>query len=85
MQTSHGKVDTTVVQSIDFSNWQKYNVSIDGSVYDQTDVQTTNIASSTAIKQNGQTANSFPVSSRTHRSRRDRGVEEPYTARDLTL
>jgi Peptide N-acetyl-beta-D-glucosaminyl asparaginase amidase A len=59
VQTSHGKVDTTVVQSIDFSNWQKYNVAIDGSVYDQTVVQTTNIASSTTTKQNGQTTNSY--------------------------
>ena len=59
VQTSHGKVDTKVVQSIDFSNWQKYNVAIDGSVYDQDVKQVTNIASSTTTKQSGKTISSY--------------------------
>jgi len=59
VQTSHGKVDTKVVQSIDFSNWQKYNVAIDGSVYDQTINQVTNISSATTAKQSGKTINSY--------------------------
>ena len=59
VQTSHGKVDTKVDQSIDFSNWQKYNVAIDGSVYDQTVKQATNISSVTTTKQSGTTTNSY--------------------------
>ncbi len=59
VQTSHGKVDTKVVQSIDFSNWQKYNVAVDGSVYDQVVNQFTSIVSSTTTKQNGKTINSY--------------------------
>jgi hypothetical protein len=58
-QTSHGKVDTKVVQSIDFSNWQKYNVAVDGSVFDQTVKQNTSITSATTTKQNGKTTASY--------------------------
>ncbi len=59
VQTSHGKVDTKVVQSIDFSNKQKYNVAVDGSVYDQSVKQITSISSSTTTKQGGKTVNSY--------------------------
>ena len=47
VQTSHGMVDTKVVQSIDFRNWQKYYVTFDGATYDQTVHQNTNISSAT--------------------------------------
>jgi hypothetical protein len=46
-QTSHGMVDTKVVQSIDFSNAQKYYVRTDGSIYDQFVGQDTSISSAT--------------------------------------
>ncbi len=59
VQTSHGKIDTQVVQSIDFTNKQKYNVAVDGSVYDQSVNQTTSIVSSTTTKQSGKTINSY--------------------------
>lgn len=59
VQTSHGKVDTKVVQSIDFSNWQKYNVALDGSVYDQTVKQVTSIYSATATTVSGMTSNRY--------------------------
>lgn len=59
VQTSHGRVDTKVVQSIDFSNWQKYNVALDGSVYDQTVKQITSISSATATMTSGKTTNSY--------------------------
>jgi hypothetical protein len=49
VQTSHGMVDTKVVQSIDFSNWQKYYVTFDGLTYDQTVHQNTSISSVTTI------------------------------------
>jgi hypothetical protein len=45
--TSQGRVDTKVVQSIDFSNAQKYYVRTDGSIYDQYVGQNTSIASAT--------------------------------------
>lgn len=45
LQTSHGKVDTTLRQTIAFSNVQNY--SITASVYGQTIEQNTNIASTT--------------------------------------
>ena len=45
MQTS--QVDTKVVQSIDFRNWQRYYVTFDGATYDQTVHQNTNISSAT--------------------------------------
>jgi hypothetical protein len=45
VQTSHGMVDTKVVQSIDFNNWQKYYVTFDGLTYDQTVHQNTSISS----------------------------------------
>ena len=51
VQTSHGKVDTKIVQSIDFSNKQKYNVAVDGSVYDQGIQQLTSIVSATTTTQ----------------------------------
>ena len=51
VQTSHGKVDTKIVQSIDFSNKQKYNVAVDGSVYDQGIQQLTTIVSATTTTQ----------------------------------
>lgn len=47
VNTSHGTVDTKVVQSIDFSNSQKYYVVLDGSVYDQAIGQATGISSAT--------------------------------------
>ena len=47
VNTSHGTVDTKVVQSIDFSNGQKYYVVLDGSVYDQFVQQNTTISSVT--------------------------------------
>jgi hypothetical protein len=59
VQTSHGNVDTKVVQSIDFSNWQKYNVAVDGSVYDQSVKQITSIVSATTTKQSGKTISSY--------------------------
>ncbi len=51
--TSHGRVDTKVVQSIDFSNAQKYYVRLDGSVYDQFVGQTTTISSATTTQDSG--------------------------------
>lgn len=48
--TSHGRVDTKVVQSIDFSNAQKYYVVLDGSVYDQGIGQSTTISSATTTQ-----------------------------------
>jgi Peptide N-acetyl-beta-D-glucosaminyl asparaginase amidase A len=53
VNTSHGTVDTKVVQSIDFSNAQKYFVYLDGSVDDQTVQQTTTISSATTITNGG--------------------------------
>jgi len=50
VNTSHGMVDTKVVQSIDFSNSQKYYVVLDGSVYDQAIGQTTSISSATTTQ-----------------------------------
>ncbi|MGC2109468.1 MAG: peptide-N4-asparagine amidase [Candidatus Korobacteraceae bacterium] len=47
VNTSHGMVDTKVVQSIDFSNGQKYYVKTDGTVYQQVVDQTTSISSAT--------------------------------------
>ncbi len=51
--TSHGRVDTKVVQSVDFSNGQKYYVRLDGSVYDQSVRQTTSISSVTTTQDSG--------------------------------
>ncbi len=59
VQTSHGKVDTKIVQSIDFSNKQKYNVSVDGSVYDQSVDQSTSIVSATTTTQGGNTVSKY--------------------------
>jgi Peptide N-acetyl-beta-D-glucosaminyl asparaginase amidase A len=53
VNTSHGRVDTKVVQSIDFSNAQKYYVRLDGSVYDQNVGQTTTISSATTTQDSG--------------------------------
>ena len=53
VNTSHGTVDTKVVQSIDFSNAQKYYVHLDGSVYDQYVGQTTTISSVTTTQDSG--------------------------------
>ncbi len=50
VDTSHGRVDTQVSQSIDFGNAQKYYVVLDGSVYDQVIQQGTNIASTTTTQ-----------------------------------
>lgn len=47
VNTSQGRVDTKVVQSIDFSNAQKYYVRTDGSIYDQYVGQDTSISSAT--------------------------------------
>lgn len=52
-QTSHGRVDTKVVQSIDFSNAQKYFVFTDGTVDDQYVGQQTSISSSTTTMDSG--------------------------------
>ena len=51
--TSHGRVDTKIVQSIDFSNAQKYYVVLDGSVYDQYVGQITGISSVTTTQDSG--------------------------------
>ncbi len=51
--TSHGRVDTKIVQSIDFSNAQKYYVVLDGSVYDQYVGQMTGISSVTTTQDSG--------------------------------
>ncbi len=53
VQTSHGTVDTKVVQSIDFTNAQKYYVRTDGSVYDQYVGQSTTISSNTTTQDSG--------------------------------
>lgn len=53
VNTSHGTVDTKIVQSIDFTNNQKYYVLLDGSVDDQTIDQTTTVSSSTTITSGG--------------------------------
>ncbi len=53
VDTSHGRVDTKVVQSIDFSNGQKYYVVLDGSVYDQSIGQKTTISSATTTQDSG--------------------------------
>ena len=58
-QTSHGKVVTRVVQKINFSNAQKYNVATDGSVYDQSVRQTTSITSTTITQEKGSTVRSL--------------------------
>ncbi len=50
VNTSHGKVETDVAQSITFSSAQTYNVYIDGSVYDQTVKQNTGMAAQTSTK-----------------------------------
>ena len=47
VNTSHGLVDTKVVQSIDFNNGQRYYVLLDGSVDNQFVGQITNISSAT--------------------------------------
>jgi hypothetical protein len=52
VQTSHGTVDTKVVQSIEFNNSQRYQVKNDGSIYYQTVAQTTTISSSTTTQDN---------------------------------
>ena len=54
VQTSHGVVDTKVVQSIDFSNAQKYYVRTDGSIYDQYVGQNTTISSATTTTSGAQ-------------------------------
>ena len=57
VNTSHGTVDTKVVQSIDFSNAQKYYVHLDGSVDDQWVGQTTTISSATTTQDSGNILN----------------------------
>lgn len=52
-QTSHGRVDTKVSESIDFSNAQDYFVTTDGSVFDQSVHQTTNIAETVVTRSSG--------------------------------
>ena len=59
VQTSHGKVDTKIVQSVDFSNKQKYNVAVDGSVYDQGIQQMTSIVSAITTTQGGNIISNF--------------------------
>jgi len=51
--TSHGMVDTKVVQSIDYDNGQKYYERTDGSIYDQSVVQGTSISSATTTTNGG--------------------------------
>ncbi len=53
VNTSHGTVDTKVVQSINFSNNQKYFVHLDGTVDDQDVQQTTTISSATTTTNGG--------------------------------
>ncbi|HKD86795.1 MAG TPA: peptide-N4-asparagine amidase [Terriglobales bacterium] len=53
VQTSHGTVDTKVVQSVDFSNGQRYYVTFDGTVYDQAVLQSTTISSATTTNSGG--------------------------------
>ncbi|MGA2905891.1 MAG: peptide-N4-asparagine amidase [Candidatus Korobacteraceae bacterium] len=53
VETSHGNVDTKVVQSIDFDNGQLYYVKEDGTIDDQDVFQTTNISSSTTTRAGG--------------------------------
>jgi hypothetical protein len=63
VQTSHGTVDTKVVQSIDFSNGQRYYVTFDGLVYDQAVLQSTTISSATTTRSGGSvTSNSTQFS-----------------------
>ena len=63
VQTSHGTVDTKVVQSIDFTNGQRYYVTFDGSVYDQAVLQGTTISSATTTRAGGNvTSNSTQFS-----------------------
>jgi hypothetical protein len=50
VQTSHGNVDTKVVQSIDFDNGQLYYVKEDGTIDDQDVGQITGISSSTITR-----------------------------------
>ncbi len=50
VQTSHGRVDTKVDQSIDFRNWQRYYVTTNGLIYDQTVHQNTSISSATTTR-----------------------------------
>jgi hypothetical protein len=50
VNTSHGKVQSDMSQSITFTSAQTYNVYIDGSVYDQTVKQITSIAALTSTK-----------------------------------
>jgi hypothetical protein len=50
VNTSHGKIQTDVAQSITFSNAQSYNVYIDGTVYHQTVQQTTGLAALTTTR-----------------------------------
>ncbi len=49
VNTSHGTVDTKIVQSVDYSNNQKYYVLLSGATDDQDVQQTTTISSSTTI------------------------------------
>lgn len=51
VKTSHGKVHTEVVQSINFSNRQEFNIS--ASTYVQNIAQTTSISSQTKTKERG--------------------------------
>jgi len=51
--TSHGVVDTKVVQSINFDNAQKYYIRTDGSIFDQFVGQETSISSATTTTNNG--------------------------------
>ena len=61
VNTSHGKIQTDVAQSITFLNAQTYNVYIDGSVYDQTVKQNTSIAAQTSTKVVGRIAARYPA------------------------
>ena len=65
--TSHGLVDTKVVQSINFDNAQKYYIRTDGSIFDQFVGQETSISSATTTTNNGNVTTaskqlSWPVS-----------------------
>jgi hypothetical protein len=52
--TSHGTVTTEVVQHIDFSNSQEFNITGDGNLYVQDITQSTKIGSLTTRKSEGQ-------------------------------
>ena len=53
VNTSHGRVDTQVVQHIDFANSQSFNITADGALYVQDITQSTKIGSTTSNQSKG--------------------------------